>query len=95
MQAAKIAGHAAGQGLGYERLADSRHIFQEHVLAGEQRDQAPADDLGLAEHHAAHVLFKLRNELIELLAGQRFEFFCGGSVKIHGAARSYDPGPQG
>jgi hypothetical protein len=69
LQAAEIPGYAFGECLGDERFADSRHIFQKDVFAGQQRYQAPADDIGFAQDDSADVAFQLGNQLVELLAG--------------------------
>ena len=79
LQAAEIARDALGQGLGHQRLADAGHVFQQHVLAREQRDQAPADDVGLAQHDAAHVLFELRDQPMKLLAGSASRSFAAAA----------------
>ena len=45
----------AGQRLGERRLPDARHVLDQQVALGEQRDQRDADDLGLADDHPLDV----------------------------------------
>ena len=43
------------QRLGQRRLPDARHVLDEQVALGEQRDQRDAHDLGLADDHPLDV----------------------------------------
>ena len=55
LDAREAAAHRARQGLGEQRLADARVVLDDHVPAGEQRDDARLDDLVLAEDDGADV----------------------------------------
>ena len=57
---------ALGQGLADQRLADARHVFEQHVVAGQQRHDAQPHDVGLAEHDLADVRFELGHEVLQL-----------------------------
>ena len=62
LDAAKLAGQAAGDGLADERFADARHVFQQDMLAGQQGHDGKPDDFGLAQDDAADVFAQLGDE---------------------------------
>ena len=85
LQAAEVAGHAAGQGLGHQRLAHAGHVLQQHVLARQQRHEAPADHVGLAQHDAAHVGFELRRPAACSCSAESMSSVrASGCGKVHG-----------
>ena len=90
LHAAEISRHAAGQGLGHQRFAHARHVLQQHVLARQHRDQAPADHLGFAQHDTPHIRLKLPDQPVQLLGRERFRRDVGGR-KVHVASVSFLP----
>jgi hypothetical protein len=56
LDAAEGAAERARQRLGQHRLADARHIFQQHVPVAEERDQQQLDHGVLADDHAVDLL---------------------------------------
>ena len=81
-----------------QRLADSRHIFEQNMLPGKKRDQNLTDHLPLAEHNRRHILFKFRDffrntvgirHCFSPMGGQLFQTCreCGRLVRKH---RFYD-----
>ena len=65
LQPAKLTRYAAGERFANQRFPDARHVFQQHVFAGQQRYQAHANDVRLAQNHAAHVGFQLRDQTLQ------------------------------
>jgi hypothetical protein len=53
------------------------------MLAREQGHQAPAHDIGLAQHDLAHVLFELGHQSVQLRGGKGFQLFGGSDVQVH------------
>ena len=51
LDAVELAGEAAGERLGQQRLADAGHVFEQEVPVGEEGDEREPDDLRLAEEH--------------------------------------------
>ena len=62
----KAGGNALGQGLADQRLADARHVLQQHVVAGQQGHDAQPHDLGFAQHDLADVRFQLGYKVLQL-----------------------------
>ena len=63
LDAVEAAGEAAGDGLSDQGLAHARHVFEQDVLAGQQRNHRQLHDVRLAKYYAGDILFEFGDQI--------------------------------
>jgi hypothetical protein len=65
----EVGGARAGQGLGQGGLADTRHVFHEHVATANQGHRQLPDDVGLAQDDSPQAHLQLSEQITVRQAG--------------------------
>ena len=79
---AEIAADAFGQGLRHQRLADAGHVFDQQMLAGQERDDAQPHDFGLAQHDLGHIGFQFGHAALDFGGHQGLSLARGEEIRV-------------
>ena len=69
LNAGELQVHRFGKGAHEHGLAEAGHAFEQHVAAGEERDEHAFDDVLLADHHPPHFAMDPSENGFEMLDG--------------------------